>query len=129
MRKTNSIRLIFVLGAVLCCGAYGGGYYYMQQQRQEPQPQAAEQILAEDENEIMESGTVVLPYEYILNSAADLAGIEAGDFLLTADGETLYDNTAIVVEQLPGRLQAEIRAGKQISNETELYNFLENYSS
>ena len=32
-------------------------------------------------------------------------------------------------EQLPGRLQAEIRAGKQISNETELYNFLENYSS
>ncbi|MCI8894240.1 MAG: hypothetical protein HFI42_05460 [Lachnospiraceae bacterium] len=123
MRKTNSIRLIFVLGAVLCCGAYGGGYYYMQQQRQEPQPQAAEQILAEDENEIMESGTVVLPYEYILKEEDGFVAV------YYADGETLYDNTAIVVEQLPGRLQAEIRAGKQISNETELYNFLENYSS
>lgn len=123
MRKTNRIRLIFVLSAVIGCAAYGGGYYYMQQQKPQPNPGQAEQILAAEEKETIESGTMILPYEYVLK--------EEDGFVVVyyADGETLYDNTAIVVELLPWRLQQEIRGGKQVSNETELYNFLENYSS
>ena len=121
MGKAGKIRLFFILSAALCCAAYGGGYYYMQ--RQTPKPEPIEQAAEAEEYEIVESGTLVLPYEYILKE-------EDGYVVVYyADGETLYDNTAIMVEQLPWRLQREIRGGKQISSETELYNFLENYSS
>lgn len=123
MRKTNSIRLFFVLSAVACCAAYSGGYYYVQSQTRPPQQtEPAEQETAE-ETETIESGSIVLPYEFILK--------ETDGFVVVyyADGETLYDNTAIKVESLPWKLQREIQEGKQISSEMELYNFLESYSS
>lgn len=123
MRKTNSIRLFAVLSAVLCCAAYGGGYYYVQQQKQIPEPEPAELALEGEAGGTVESGAVVLPYEYILKEEDGFVAV------YYADGETLYDNTAILLEQLPWRLQMEIREGKQIASEKELYNFLENYSS
>ena len=45
------------------------------------------------------------------------------------DGKTLYENTSIRMETLPESLQSEIREGKRICTEKELYDFLENYSS
>jgi hypothetical protein len=45
------------------------------------------------------------------------------------DGKTIYEYTEIRVEDLPEALMAEIRQGKSIKNEQELYDFLENYSS
>lgn len=125
MKKTSSVRLFFVLGAALCCAAYSGGYYYVQQKSQEPLPKLAEtQGLKDSEgDETIESGTIVPAFEYLLK--------EQDGFVVVyyADGETLYDHTAIPLEQLPWKLQREIREGKQISSEMELYNFLESYSS
>lgn len=63
---------------------------------------------------------------------------EEGFFLLNEDHyvvvydyslEHLYMNTGIVVEDLPQDLQSEIIQMKFVENETELYNFLESFSS
>ena len=45
------------------------------------------------------------------------------------DKETLYENTSIRLSSLPDALKTEIKNGKYIRTEKELYNFLENYSS
>ena len=45
------------------------------------------------------------------------------------DGTTLYETTDIPVSLLPEALRREIRAGKGVATEQELYDFLENYSS
>lgn len=42
---------------------------------------------------------------------------------------TLYEKTSIPVKQLPAGIQEEIREGKSLSGEGELFSFLENYSS
>ena len=46
-----------------------------------------------------------------------------------ADRTTLYETTGISMDMLPAKLQEEIRAGKYVKSELELYSFLENYSS
>lgn len=45
------------------------------------------------------------------------------------DKETLYENTSIRLSSLPDALKTEIKNGKYIRTEKELYDFLENYSS
>ncbi len=45
------------------------------------------------------------------------------------DRETLYEPTQIAVDQLPDQLQEEVRAGKYLDSQEDLYSFLENYSS
>lgn len=46
-----------------------------------------------------------------------------------ADQTTLYETTGISMNLLPEKLQEEIREGKYVKSELELYSFLENYSS
>lgn len=45
------------------------------------------------------------------------------------DQQTLYEYTSIRLESLPESLQKEIQTGKFLKGESELYDFLENYSS
>ncbi len=46
-----------------------------------------------------------------------------------SDGRTIYEYTDILFEELPEQIQTEIKNGKYIENQEELYGFLENYSS
>ena len=46
-----------------------------------------------------------------------------------ADGKTIYELTEIPLSDLPEELQQQIREGKILSTQDELYGFLENYSS
>jgi len=41
----------------------------------------------------------------------------------------IYEYTDVVLDMLPKELQQEIKDGKYLKNEAELYNFLENYTS
>lgn len=41
----------------------------------------------------------------------------------------IYEYTEVIMDILPAELQEEIREGKYLKNEEELYNFLENYTS
>lgn len=60
---------------------------------------------------------------YILKSENDRVVVYC------ADGSTLFEYTDILVSELPYELQAELRNGKTLSGNPELYSFLENYSS
>ncbi len=46
-----------------------------------------------------------------------------------SDRTTLYEDTNISVDSLPPELQEELKRGKGVTEEGELYDFLENYSS
>lgn len=46
-----------------------------------------------------------------------------------SDRKTPYEYTDISYDELPALIREEIRNGKYIKNEQELYGFLENYSS
>lgn len=56
---------------------------------------------------------------------------EEGGYLVIYDCITMerYDDTAILVKNLPVRLQEELEKGLFFTNEEALYEFLENYSS
>ena len=75
------------------------------------------------------SDTIVLrksyeiKYSYYLIEEAGLVTVYKEDM------ETVYEYTDIRVSALPTALQEEIKAGKYMQDNQELYNFLENYSS
>lgn len=46
-----------------------------------------------------------------------------------SDKTTVFENTSISMAALPETLQEEIRGGKYLKDQQELYSFLENYSS
>lgn len=46
-----------------------------------------------------------------------------------SDKETVYETTSIRLSSLPESIQEEIRSGKYLKDQQELYSFLENYSS
>ena len=46
-----------------------------------------------------------------------------------SDRKTIFEYTDIVFHELPDLLKKEIKNGKYIQNEEELYGFLENYTS
>ncbi len=46
-----------------------------------------------------------------------------------SDGKTIYEYTDILFEELPEKVRTEVRNGKYIEDQEELYGFLENYSS
>ena len=77
----------------------------------------------EEDKDIKESLNVVEPYEYILLEEKGYVAV------YHTDRKTLYASTDILVSKLPEQLQKEIREGKYISSEEQLYSFLENYSS
>lgn len=54
---------------------------------------------------------------------------EEGGWVVVYRKGTLYDYTSIPVASLPTSLQEEVRSGKYMTSEKELYGFLENYSS
>ena len=64
-----------------------------------------------------------VPVGYVLRAENDRIVVYC------ADGVTMYEYTDILVSELPYDLQCEIRDGKSISDTTQLYSFLENYSS
>ena len=66
---------------------------------------------------------MVEPWAYILLEEDGYVAVYRGD------RETLFSATDIRMTDLPEDLQQEIREGKGIETEAQLYNFLESYSS
>ena len=77
----------------------------------------------QEQRQLAESMNLVEPYEYLLLAEDGYVAV------YHADGKTLYAATDIQLIGLPEELQKEIREGKGITNEEQLYSFLENYSS
>ena len=134
MEHVNRIRLVFLCAAFVCVGilAFGGGYYFSGinhvklKEEQAPQEYA---IVEEPEEEIpvpaaesLQSSVMAEPYKFMLEE-------RDGEIVCYSYGETEPSLTGISMDSLPEELQEELRMGKPIYNEEELYNFLESYSS
>ncbi len=135
MRKTCSIRLLLfgilftavcslVLGFLMGTRKNWNSYEQRISLLQEKNESLlSQQEALEEERNLAESLNVVEPYEYILLAEDGYVAV------YHADKKTLFSSTDILINRLPEDLQNEIMNGKCISNEEQLYNFLENYSS
>ena len=126
MKKSSSICLFLFVAVLICCIAYGGGYYlssYNSKKRTEQNLAQNEQKQQEEYSDSVKSDAVVNPFEFVL-------GEENGYIIVyNADKKTVYSKTDIRLDNLSAQLQKEIIVGKLIYSESELYNFLESYSS
>lgn len=107
---------------LLICTAYNLSYHYITGNL----PSAEES--ADHESETIRSapanaGNPNPVYQYYLTEEQGCVCIYQND------KKTLYENTSICINSLPKSLQEEIKNGKYIRTEKELYDFLENYSS
>lgn len=83
----------------------------------------AQQSADREAQHLAESLKMVEPWAYILMEEDGYVAVYRGD------RETLFSATDIRMTDLPEDLQQEIREGKGIETEAQLYNFLESYSS
>lgn len=122
MKKTCSIRLL--IGAILLTTALAGSVGYFAGTIQKWNAYEKRIALLEDRvSEVKESLNVAEPYAYVLMEEQGYVTV------YHADRKTLYATTDIRVMELPETLQEELKEGKYIESEEQLYNFLENYSS
>lgn len=120
MKKIYLITMCFLI--ILLCAAYNLSYHFMgseipfpaEKKETEPETVLSAQVNGKDP---------VPVYSYYLKEEQGYVCIYLDD------GKTLYENTSIRMETLPESMQSEIRDGKRIHTEKELYDFLENYSS
>lgn len=121
-------RWFYSIGVfLLLCLFSFAGYNYHQVNVLRAQVQEIQEEKKQESQVPVETKTVV-----------ETAAEEGGYYLIEengmvsvyqADQTTLYETTGISMNLLPEKLQEEIREGKYVKSELELYSFLENYSS
>ena len=121
-------RWFYSIGVfLLLCLFSFAGYNYNQVNVLRAQVQEIQEEKKQESQVPVETKTVV-----------ETAAEEGGYYLIEengmvsvyqADQTTLYETTGISMNLLPEKLQEEIREGKYVKSELELYSFLENYSS
>ncbi len=135
MSQKSSIRLLLI--GVAAALAIGGGIGFLAgakkswngyEKRIELLQEKNEALLAQQrflkqEEEVAQSLKVVEPEGFVL--------LEEDGFVVVyqADRKTWFSATGILVEELPEEVQEEVRKGKVVEGEEQLYNFLESYSS
>lgn len=121
-------RWFYSIGVfLLLCLFSFAGYNYHQVNVLRAQVQEIQEEKKQESQVPVETKTVV-------ETAAEEGGyylIEENEMVSVyqADQTTLYETTGISMNLLPEKLQEEIREGKYVKSELELYSFLENYSS
>lgn len=138
MRKLIYSASVFLFLFVLSTAFYNS--YQVSQLRaqvQELESDRTEYARNEEQEEAESEISVPEPVEED-TMMADTTTAEQGFYLLEKDGmvfvykgdkTTLYESTSIPMTILPQKLQTEIKSGKYLKSELELYSFLENYSS
>lgn len=134
------------MAAVILCGlAYYSGFLYSERQLMEKQEKLLVRLRtlgageAELKKEIQEKPPEEEKEEALAGSESVSSEQEEYAYYIVeengriviylSDRTTLYEETDIDPETVPEELLEEIRAGKGIKGERELYDFLENYSS
>ncbi|MFP3155438.1 hypothetical protein LQZ18_13625 [Lachnospiraceae bacterium ZAX-1] len=146
MKKPNRIRLTIIICTSVCICSYLLAYFLtsvLSKDNYEYDTQLVEHVETPEDDatkkdtatenmakvedaqpeESQEMMNILNAYEFVL--------LEEDGFVAVyyADKQTLYADTDISLGNLSGELQAEIKAGKSIYSEEELYSFLENHSS
>lgn len=108
----------FFILAVLVCAAYNISYQFGASQSP-----GSNALITEAPSAAVSAGSPEKLYHYYLKEENGKVSV------YLEDGKTLYEYTTIETKSLPAHLQKEIRQGKYLTGEKELYDFLENYSS
>lgn len=117
-------RIGICLSAALLCVLYCTSYRgFLEEKSSSPETEAITEMPQPVPAKTVNNQPDQKVYKYYL---ADLDGYVA---VYKSDRETLYETTSIRVESLPQKLREEIRLKKGLTDEQELYSFLENYSS
>ena len=99
-----------------------------------PQTPLAEGDEAKELDEaVQERRETFTPPDAVQASSGEYAFYLAEEFgyviIYQSDMQSVYEYTTIPVSDLPQEIQEELRTGKGVPGERELYDFLENYSS
>lgn len=108
----------FTFLAVLLCAAYDISYRFGMSAVPEGKSTQTEASLS-----AVNAGNPDKVYHYYLTEENGAVSVYLDD------RTTLYEYTTIKINSLPSHLQEEIRKGKFLEGDRELYDFLENYSS
>lgn len=119
--KRSFIISFFILAA-LVCAAYDFSYRMGVSDIQNTKIQDTE-IHTEEAAAAVNSGNPSVVYHYYLKEEDGYVSVYLND------KKTLYEYTTIRLDNIPEPLQKEIRNGKFLKGDQELYDFLENYSS
>lgn len=124
MKKTNSIRIFFIVTILLflCFMVY---LFYLTKETPQEQQQSIPETEQPTETEELLAETSSLPTDavFILKDCDGYLAV----YLIAQD--TVYMYTDITMDSLPQSLQGEISAGKTFSDTEDLFRFLESYSS
>lgn len=118
MKRKISIYIIVLL-IVLVIFGFWYGFRKQQEERTLPKPQ----VSTETETTILASTPEAVTYAYIV-------GVEDGNLVVyLGDGQTVYMETGIRMENLEDALQEKVQNGIGFRTAESLYDFLENYAS
>lgn len=120
MKLKHSIG--FFAGAFLVFSILGIGYQLSYQYALDKHEAKAE--LAKQKQE-----SVTAQGEASKNEGYYICGLHGYIVVYLNDKKTIFEVTNIALTHLPKELQEEIKDGKYVETEEELYGFLENYSS
>ena len=88
-----------------------------------PEDKKQESLIPEPEKEAAIEAADTNVYEFVLVNHDEYVTV------YRLPENEVYEYTDVILDVLPLGLQEEIRQGKYLKNEEELYNFLENYTS
>lgn len=118
-------RIGFFLVIVLMMILLEAGYQWSYNRRMERQEES--QVLTDEinlsEESVKTDGNAKENSEYLLKELNGYVIVYLGD------EQTVYEVTAISVDELPEEIQTRIMEGMRLNSTSELYAFLENYSS
>ena len=118
MKKTTGICLFILCILVICGISFGCGYKIGTVQGEKMQRE-----IITSETDVEKDESIKPSYQYIL---MDLNGYVT---VYLSDEKTIYSSTGIAIEELSEEIQTEVKNGKKIMSDKELYNFLESHSS
>ena len=117
MKQKISIFIIVLLVILILLGFWYG--LQKQEERTLPKPQ----VSTETETTVLTSTPEVISYAYIVR-------VEDGNLVVyLGDGQTVYMETGIRMEDLEDTLQEKVQNGIGFRTAESLYDFLENYAS
>lgn len=118
-------RIGFFLVIVVMMILLEAGYQWSYNRRMERQEES--QVLTDEinlsEESVKTDGNAKENSEYLLKELNGYVIVYLGD------EQTVYEVTAISVDELPEEIQTRIMEGMRLNSTSELYAFLENYSS
>lgn len=136
---SKRVRGAVLLAAALIIIAVLTVWYFNRNTSTPPEEQRGTELVENIPEEIISDRVSAVTEKNEPEGPAQEADTDAYEFLLVDNNgyvavcslpeNEIYEYTDVILDVLPEELQEEIREGKYLRNEEELYNFLENYTS